>query len=344
MSPTAPRSFRVGPRTIQIGLGVLWLLDGILQLQPKMFGAAFADQVIRPSANGQPGPVAWPIDEMARLVSVHPATSNGIFASVQILIGIGLFRRDTVRAALALSFVWACGVWCFGEGFGMLLTGTASPLSGAPGAVLLYALIGVLVWPGPVTKEYPGSSPSAVAQGPLGELGGRVIWAAVWLGMSGLWLLPANAGPDGVGNALTTAAGSSPTWLAHFQNSLGGALQGDGLAVSIVLALLSLGIGIGPLISRHATVFLIAGAALSLDYWVLGQSFGGIVTGIATDPNSGPLFILLALALFPNGAATDLVSSPDPRLSRALAPAPVGSGGQSDLESVVPVSAAAWTV
>ncbi len=239
---------------------------------------------------------------MARLVSVHPAASNWVFAAVQILIGIGLFRRDTVRPALALSFFWALGVWCFGEGFGMLLTGTASPLSGAPGAVILYAVIGILIWPRHADAYDPTQTRSATSVGPWRERGGRIAWAAIWLGMATLWLFPANDGPNGTGSVLEGAAGSSPEWLAHLQVSLAVALRGDGLAVAIVLAVLSAVIGIGPIMTRHATVFLIIGAALSIDYWVLGQSFVGLVTGIATDPNAGPLMVLFALALFPNRA------------------------------------------
>jgi len=310
------RGSGVTARTIQLGLGGIWLLDGILQLQPKMFGPAFANQVIRSKAQGQPGVVAWPIDEMARLVSVHPAASNWIFAAVQILIGIGLLRRDTVRPALVVSFVWAAGVWCFGEGFGMLLTGAASPLTGAPGAVLLYAVIGLIAWPG--SKTTPGHAPirSGAAQGPLGDLGGRVVWAVAWLGMAALWLLPANDGPNGFSGMLTSAAGSSPRWLAHFQTWVAVVLHGDGLMIAILLAALSAVIGIGPLVVHRPAVFLVAGVAVSIDYWIMGQSFGGIVTGIATDPNAGPLFILLALALFPNDALEPHAGASMPRTTQ----------------------------
>ena len=48
-------SGRVCARTIQIGLGIIWLIDGLLQLQPKMFGTDFANSVILPTAQGQPG-------------------------------------------------------------------------------------------------------------------------------------------------------------------------------------------------------------------------------------------------------------------------------------------------
>ena len=322
MMPTASSPLRVTTRTVHIGLGSIWLLDGILQLQPKMFGPAFANQVIRPVATGQPGLVSSVIDEMARLTSVHPAASNWIFAAAQILIGVGLLRRDTVRPALVLSFVWAAGVWCFGEGFGMLLTGTASPLSGAPGAVVLYVVIGTLAWPRRMPKDGSEQRQSASGAGLLGEVGGRVVWAVIWLGMATLWLLPANDAPDGVAHSLTSAAGSSPVWLAHFQSWVAGVFHGDGLTVSMTLALLSVAIGIGPLVSRHVTAFLIGGAALSIDYWVLGQSFGGITTGLATDPNAGPPFVLLALALFPNAAP--------PRRSSAAQPAhPQGSVADS---------------
>jgi hypothetical protein len=57
----------------------------------------------------------------------------------------------------------------------------------------------------------------------------------------------------------------------------------------------------------------VAGVALSLDFWLLGQSLGGLTTGMATDPNTGPLFVLLALALFPNrSGVTSTVSTRPP--------------------------------
>jgi hypothetical protein len=37
---------------------------------------------------------------------------------------------------------------------------------------------------------------------------------------------------------------------------------------------------------------------LNVVYWVIGQGFGGILAGGATDPNAGPLFILAAVALY----------------------------------------------
>jgi len=41
-------------RGVQVSLGVLWLLDAALQLQPYMFTSDFANQVLAPTGQGQP--------------------------------------------------------------------------------------------------------------------------------------------------------------------------------------------------------------------------------------------------------------------------------------------------
>ena len=110
---------------------------------------------------------------MAHLITVQPALTNSVFA------GDPDPHRDRppdgrdVRAALALSFVWALGVWALGEGFGLLFTATASPLMGPPGGAVLDALIGVLAWPRVPARRLAGS---AASEGPLGEWGGRIMW------------------------------------------------------------------------------------------------------------------------------------------------------------------------
>ena len=49
---------------------------------------------------------------------------------------------------------------------------------------------------------------------------------------------------------------------------------------------------------------LVLAVVLALFIWVAGEDFGGILTGHATDPNSGPLLILLAAACWPPRRAT----------------------------------------
>jgi hypothetical protein len=52
---------------------------------------------------------------------------------------------------------------------------------------------------------------------------------------------------------------------------------------------------------------LALGATVSLAYWVFGQNLGGpFWAGQATDVNTGPLLVLLALALAPSSQSRQL--------------------------------------
>jgi hypothetical protein len=118
----------------------------------------------------------------------------------------------------------------------------------------------------------------------------------VWCGLGLLWLLPASSNSGALSSALTDMAGGEPGWLAHLQLSVAHSLGGGG-SVALVAAALSFIIGVGPILFRRHGVFLIVGVAMALDFWVLGEAFGQSFTGIATDPNTGPLLVLLALAV-----------------------------------------------
>ena len=63
-------------RGVQVALGVLWLLDGALQLQPFMFTADFAQQLLAPSGQDQPAWVAVPTDFFAGLIAAYPVPMN----------------------------------------------------------------------------------------------------------------------------------------------------------------------------------------------------------------------------------------------------------------------------
>lgn len=159
-------------RTLQTCLGLIWLLDAALQFQPYMFSRGFVTQIIAPTTAGNPTLIADPIAWSARIMAQHIVPANTAFAAIQLAIAVGLFFRRTVKPALAASIVWSVFVWFFGEGLGGILTG-ASPLAGAPGAVILYALIAVLLWPtgpaGPAGDDRSSASLALALRGPLGQ-------------------------------------------------------------------------------------------------------------------------------------------------------------------------------
>ncbi|MBV8999617.1 MAG: hypothetical protein JO304_11180 [Solirubrobacterales bacterium] len=77
------------------------------------------------------------------------------------------------------------------------------------------------------------------------------------------------------------------------------AASGHGAGIAIVMASLSVTIGLSVALGWQAKLFLFLAIILNLGYWVIGQGFGGILTETATDPNTAPLVVLLAIALFP---------------------------------------------
>lgn len=292
----------INRRTIQVVLGCIWILDAALQYQPSMFTHQFVDQVILPNAQNQPSWLAATVTHMGNFISRDVGLWNFLFATIQLGIGVGLLFRRSVKPALVVSFAWALGVWVIGEGMGSIFTGSASPLMGAPGAVLLYAAIGVLVWPDPERdpeERRTGIASSAAGEGPFGAKGALIVWSVLWAGFAMLFLFPDNRKANALHDMVAGMASGQPGWYAHLLNSLAHAFVGAGTATSVILAIACLVIAIAPLVSRNPTPFLAGGAVLAVIFWVTGEALGGILTGIGTDPNSGPLLVLLAVSLLP---------------------------------------------
>jgi len=287
-------------RLLQLALAGIWLLDGVLQYQAFMFSKGFSD-MLSGTASGNPGVVARPITWDATLVQHHLVLLNAIFATIQVLLGIGIAWRPTVRMALAASIAWSLGVWWFGEGLGMVLTGDASPVNGAPGAVILYALLAVLLWP----TDRPAPAPFVAARA-VGAPVARALWLVLWLSLAYFALLPGNRAPQALHDMIAGMTDGEPGWLAALDRGAASLVAHQGLAASIVLAaaltIVAVGVYLPAPAARGTLGLAIVVAAV---IWVFGEAFGEIAAGGATDPNSGPLLALLALCYWPTRAGAD---------------------------------------
>jgi len=281
-------------RALQLALASIWLIDGVLQYQPFMYSKAFA-QMLAGTADGNPSVIARPITWDATLVGHHLALLNTLFATIQLLLGLGIAFRPTVRLALAASVAWSLGVWWFGEGLGGVLNGAASPLNGAPGAVILYALLAVLLWPSDRGTAAPFTAARAV-----GVHVARALWLVLWLSLAWFALTPANRAPQAMSGMISDMESGQPGWLAAIDRGAASLVAGQGLATSIVLAValivIAAGVYLPPPAAKAALVLAIV---LALVIWVVAEGFGMILAGGATDPNSAPLLVLLALAYWP---------------------------------------------
>ncbi len=323
-------------RRLQQVLGTLWLIDGLLQAQ-QMFTTYLVYGVMRPALQNQPAPVAASLQWLIGVMQTQPnlLLVNLLIAGLELAIGLSLLCGRGIRAALVASLVWALLAWYFAEGLGLLLTGGASVLTGAPGAFLLLALLGLAAYP---------RRPSRLTQGD-GEESGLLTRAWLRWVLAGLWCLA---------GLLQLQA---PWWVpGEISGSIGLMQDGGGLNSTLVdpllralasltspisvdaplnaiLIILFLGLGIGIAAARGKWLrpWLVASMVVSLVIWWGCEALGNILTGTTTDVNTGPLFILTALACWPGvpppRAVRDRSADALQQLVGGELPAPAESAG-----------------
>ncbi|HEX3459953.1 MAG TPA: hypothetical protein VHT49_03535 [Acidimicrobiales bacterium] len=317
-------------RILQVGLGLLWLLDAALQFQPYMFTRDFVNQTLGSTAAGNPGIIAQPITWVSNLMVHHIAVYNGFLATVQLALALGLFWRPTVKIALLSSLAWSAAVWWFGEGLGGVLTGGTSVYMGAPGAAILYAFAAVLLWPG---DDDAAPSGSLALDGPLGRFFPRVLWLTLWGSFVYFILQPGDRTPNGLSSMAAGMSDGEPGWLRRLDHTLASALAHHGIEVSVAAAVLCTVVAVSPFVSRLRRFGVIAAVVFGAAIWLM-EDFGGIFTGRGTDPNSGILLVLLAAIFWPaRGVERSAAPISEPaRLMRASnlrseAGAKAGGGG-----------------
>lgn len=278
-------------------LGLLWLIDGLLQFQPQMFTMNMVNGIMKPMLNGQPGAIGSSLSWIVQVTTQNLTLVNLIIGIIQVLIAISLISGRGVKVALIASIVWAFIVWYGGEGMSMLLTGQASALTGAPGAVLLYALLALVVYPfSPTTNPDEG--------GILSRKQLRWALGIFWIFMGLLQLQPywwqqgqisqgigAMAGQGGFNNVVVDPV---VTWLSNVTSSIEIPLN-----IALVVVFLALGIALFVVENKHIRPVLVASIVVSLIIWYGAEAFGMILTGMATDFNSGLLLVVIALACWP---------------------------------------------
>jgi fucose permease len=98
---------------------------------------------------------------------------------------------------------------------------------------------------------------------------------------------------------LSDGADGAPAWLAWIDTRAASALNQHGLAASIVLAVLLAAVAVAVFLpARAVRAAVVLAVVLAAALW-LAQGMGELFTGMSTDPASGPLLALLALAFWP---------------------------------------------
>lgn len=296
-------------RTFQLVLATLWLLDAVLQLQPFMFarGSSGFSGMLSGMAAGNPGWIARMITWNGSVVYHQPVLTDALFATVQFLIAFGIVWRRTLKPALALSIVWALGVWWFGEGLGGIFSGNATPFGGGPGGVLFYGVLAVLLWPS------AGSDRPFVAARSLGATRAKAVWALTWGLLAILAVVGAGRSQKALHDLVAKVDSGQPGWLARLNHANESLMSHHGTAVAVGLSLVCVLVAVGVYLPDRITqMTIVAAMVVFATIWVSIEDFGGILAGGATDPNSGAPVLVLCMIYWPLPARHVTTSSAVP--------------------------------
>jgi cytochrome oxidase Cu insertion factor (SCO1/SenC/PrrC family) len=317
-----------GRRLLRLGFGSIWILDGILQAQPKMAGG-MAAQVIEPTAAASPTWVQHLVNWGGTIWSYHPIQAGAATVWIQVGLGVWLLvaaHGPWSRLAGLATVAWGLVVWVFGESFGGLFAPGLSWLTGAPGGVLIYVVAGALI-------ALPEDAWRSARLGRLllGGIGLFFIGMAVlqaWPGR-GFWQGTIGGQPGTLtGMVQSMVSTPQPHFLSALLADFGSFAARNGFAVNLVVVIALAAMGAAfltgkPRLVKYAVWF---GIVFCLATWVLVQDLG-FLGGLGTDPNSMIPWILLFSAGY-------LALRPEP--AEAPAVEPEGHGWRQRLRTLTP--------
>lgn len=132
----------------------------------------------------------------------------------------------------------------------------------------------------------------------------KAVWLVLWGSLSYFAISGANRSSQGVHDLIDGMTVGEPGWLTSLNRHAATLVDHRGLATMAVLAALSALVAVGIYLPPGlANATLVVAAVMSVLWWVIGQDLGQLFTNGATDVNSGPLLILLAVAYWRYGSA-----------------------------------------
>jgi len=274
---------------LRISFGLLWIFDGLLQLQQGM-PVGLPTDVVQPAAASSPGWVQHLVNNGVSIWLRHPIPAAA--SAVWIQVGVGILLLVASRGRLSqlagvVSVGWGLVVWVFGEAFGGIFGSGLSWLFGAPGAVLLYVIAGVLI--ALPERAWVGQR---IGRALLGVLGVFLLAMAVLQAWPGRGFWQGQSNPHATVGALTSMVQTmSQTPQPHLLSSLVSSFASfdaqHGWSVNLFIVLALAAIGIALLTGREQVTFvaLVCSSVLCIAVWVFVQDLG-FLGGVGTDPNS----------------------------------------------------------
>ena len=283
-------------------IGIIWIVDGLLQAQPAMPGG-FAKNVVQPLAAGQPHLLANLLNWEVYFWQAHPLDLAVATVFIQVGLGVAILAGgDSAIGKFGLwaSIAWGLFVWVGGEALGNVLASGATELMGAPGAVLVYVAAAALLL-----------APRRIWEGGRAYRVMRIGVGSVLLFGALLQAIPSEGFWTGRGlSAMFLAMGHvpQPGFLSRPVIAVAHLAQSQPIVLNSVFIAVMAVIGIGLISGRVPRRWTIAALVWLGIAWWIGQDFGALGSKTATDPNLSPLLAVMLICAWRGTQAQPAVS------------------------------------
>ncbi len=141
MAESRNNHFRIN--RLVIYLGIFWIIDGLLQFQPKLLTSNFITEVIQPTLKNSPSQIEKLSSFLSHIFLLNPIIFGILIGLIQISIGCLIISKKYRMAGLYSSLIWSIFVWIFGQGLGDIFNHKFNFLMGSPGPSLFYILVSI---------------------------------------------------------------------------------------------------------------------------------------------------------------------------------------------------------
>jgi cytochrome oxidase Cu insertion factor (SCO1/SenC/PrrC family) len=310
-------------RVLRIGFGILWVVDGLLQLQQAM-PLGMPTQVLQPSETGARPWVQSLVNVGLGIWEKHPVEAAAAAVWIQLGIGVLLLVSSSgrwARIAGLASVGWGLVVWVFGEAFGGIFTPGLSWLFGAPGSAVFYVVAGALV----ALPDRAWMNRDLGRRILVGSGSFFVVMAVLqaWPGR-GFWQGRTTTGSGTLPQMLSQMAGTpQPQFVRSAVSAFERFDLSHGWAVNLFFVI-SLAVTGGLLCSPRTRLLrlgVVAAGVLALADWIVVQDLG-VFGGTGTDPNSAlPMLLVIFTGYLVFVHQPALATSPERSFTEVSIPA-----------------------
>ena len=277
-----------GSRTkfLRVAFGVIWIIDGVLQLRPSMPGG-LVTQVADPSLLGAPSWINDIANPFLSLWNNHPVKLDIASGIIQLLIGVALLADIgpiSRRVVLYGSLLWDLIVFIVGNGGGVFYSGAAFA-TGAPAAIVVYAYVAILLLSADSSRSWVAKvRPTAYFVSAFLAIG-ALLQA---LPSEGYWH------KGGLSSYLTQMASSVQPWLVAEPVKLYSSFASHSPVIAnAIMVIVPLSAAVTLSIRPTSKPVVLWGTIAALFGWWIGQDMG-VFSPTGTDFNSGfPLAVVI---------------------------------------------------